>query len=400
MDKTTAVIMGRNYTSLLGMARAAGTAGCEVYLVKTAKQLPGVFSPRRLSSETKSRYVKKTFYSQEPKREQMADLLIREFAGKEGTVVLIPVDDYSASTVDLYRDRLAPHFLFPHVTSGTIVDLMDKSTQKRMAKRAGMPAAEGWIAEVKDGSFTLPEGVTYPCFTKPQISFLGNKVFMKRCDSEEELTALLREVAQQRDCPMLIEQFIDIEKEYGVVGFCNGTDVVIPALTDKIGVGNGRHKGVTVVGRLSPMEQHPELKEQIQALMRQTGFVGVFDIDLYENGGTLYFNELNLRMGAFGYAMMCAGINLPQMMIETLRGGTPDLSQAVLTREITCLSDKVNLEDYCDGFISWKQYQDRIQHADCRFLPDKDDPRPYRYFKLRAVQYRVKRTVKQALGKQ
>ena len=93
MEKTTAVIMGRNYTSLLGMARAAGTAGCEVYLVKTAKQLPGPLSPRRLSSETKSRYVKKTFYSQEPKRGEMVDLLIREFAGKEGTVVLIPVDD-------------------------------------------------------------------------------------------------------------------------------------------------------------------------------------------------------------------------------------------------------------------------------------------------------------------
>lgn len=399
MDKTTVVVMGRNYTSLLGMARAVGVAGCEVYLVKTSKKIPKNFSTKRFSPETKSKYVKKTFYSQEPNRREMVDLLLREFADKEEQVVLIPVDDYTASTLDLYRNELAAHFLFPHVVSGSIVDLMDKGAQKQMAKRAGLRVAEGWIAEVKDGTFHLPDGISYPCFTKPQISFLGNKVIMKRCDSEGELKALLDEVAKQRDCPILIEQFMEIQKEYGVVGFCNGTDTVIPALTEKIVIGNGKHKGVTAVGRLTPMEKYVGLREQIAQLMRQTGFVGVFDIDLYENDGVLYFNELNLRMGAFGYAVLCAGINLPEMMIETLKGGKPDLSHAVLTREITCLSDKVNLEDFYEGYISWKEYRKRIQDVDIRFLPSDDDPRPYRCFQRWACEYYLKRMIKRIIRK-
>lgn len=390
MDRTTVVVMGRNYTSLLGMARAVGVAGCEVYLVKTAKKVPGVFSPRRLSSETKSKYVKKTFYSVEPNREALVNLLLKQFS-KNGNVILLPVDDYTASTVDMYQDKLKPYFLFPHVKNGSITQLMDKGFQKKMAKKAGLCVAEGWIAEVSNGQFSLPEGITYPCFTKPQISFLGNKVFMKRCDSEADLTKLLSDVALQRNCPILIEEFIEIEKEYGIVGFSNGTDIIMPALTDKIVIGNGKHKGVTVVGQLFPMERYSRLKEQLQTLMRQTHFVGVFDIDLYENGGRIYFNELNLRMGAFGYAIMCAGINLPKMLIDTLLGNPTVEQNITLKREIKCLSDKVNLEDFSDGYIDWKEYKKRVQTADFRFLPNSDDPRPYRYFKIRLWEYYIKR---------
>lgn len=391
MNRKTVVVMGRNYTSLLGMARAAGVAGCEVYLVKTVKKIPGAFSPRKLSSETKSKYVKKTFYSVEPKREELVKLLLNQFSKKKEKVVLLPVDDYTASTIDMYRQKLEPYFLFPYVKDGSIVQLMDKNTQKSMAKQAGLRVAEGWIAEVKGGKYHLPEGVTYPCFTKPQISFLGNKAFMKCCKSEEELRALLDDIAQQRDCPILIEQFIEIEKEYGVVGFSNGTEVVMPALIDKIVIGNGKHKGVTVVGKLIPMERHSELKARLQTLVRRTQFVGVFDIDLYENRGEIYFNELNLRMGAFGYSVMCAGINLPKMLIDTLQGGIPVKLDVTITDEIKCLSDKVNLEDFSDGYIDWKEYQKRIQTADFRFLPNTDDPKPYRYFMIRAWEYYIKR---------
>ena len=38
--KQKAVVLGRNYASLLGMVRASGKAGCQVTVIRTVRRIP------------------------------------------------------------------------------------------------------------------------------------------------------------------------------------------------------------------------------------------------------------------------------------------------------------------------------------------------------------------------
>lgn len=395
-----AVVLGRNYSSLLGMIRAAGKAGCEVTVVRTVYKIPSKRSLKTLlmgaSIESKSKYVKKHMYAIEPDREGLIDILLKEFSNEKEKVILLPTDDFVASTIDLYQDKLNEKFLLPNInhTAGAVVKLMDKGVQKDLAIKSGLNVAKGWIIKIENGKYQIPSEIEYPCFTKPEISFLGNKRCMRRCNNLNELKTVIDDVAKKADCPILVEQYIEIEKEYGVLGFCDGKTAYMPALVYKMATGDGAHRGVTLLGKVLPLIQYPDIKDKLGKMIEETSFVGLFDIDLYEMNGKTYFNELNLRFGAFGYSIMCSGINLPEMFIKKLIGEEYDVNFNNMKRDIICLNDKVNLEDYTDGYISWDRYQDIISSADFRFILSNEDNDPEQAYKRMEYLCKIKRFVK------
>ena len=58
--------------------------------------------------------------------------------------------------------------------------------------------------------------------------------------------------------------------------------------------------------------------DQLKVFVKSLHFCGLFDIDFYERDGVFYFNELNLRFGASGYAVTHSGINLPDAFMKVL----------------------------------------------------------------------------------
>lgn len=395
-----AVVLGRNYSSLLGMIRAAGKAGCEVTVIRTVRKIPSKKSLKTLLKgapiESKSKYVKKYLYAIEPDGESLIDLLLKEFSNEKEKVILLPTDDFVASTIDLYQNKLNRGFLFPNINhnAGAVVKLMDKGVQKDLAIKYGLNVAKGWIIKIENGKYQIPSGIEYPCFTKPEISFMGNKRCMRRCNNLNELKTVIDDVAKKADCPILVEQYIEIEKEYGVLGFSDGETAYMPALVYKMATGNGAHRGVTLLGKVKPLMQYPDIKDKLGKMIEETRFVGLFDVDLYEMNGKLYFNELNLRFGAFGYSIMCSGINLPEMFIKKLIGEAYDINFNNMKKNIICLNDKVNLEDYADGYISWDKYRDIINSAEYRFILSNEDNNPEKAYKRMEYLCKIKRFVK------
>ena len=74
----------------------------------------------------------------------------------------------------------------------------------------------------------------------------------------------------------------EIEREYATLGFSDGDEVVIPGILELLHVGHGTHFGVAVQGAVSPInEEFVSLVEQFKTLVKQIGFVGVFDIDFF-----------------------------------------------------------------------------------------------------------------------
>ena len=388
------VVIGRNYTSRLGMIRAVGMAGYDVTVIKTN----GL--PETKDIDAFSKYVKKYLYAKEPNRDELISVLMTLKSDK-GKVVIIPVDDYAASTIDDNIDLLKADFLFPNINmeQGAINRLMDKDYQKILARQAGLNVADGWVVNIKNHTYTLPSDIVYPVFPKPQISFKGNKRCMRKCDNETELRQVMDEVASQRDCPILIEQYIKIEKEYGVLGFCGQDRIETPGLVEKTLIGEGGHKGVTKVGIVTPLVKKGDLYERIQKFLKLINLTGLCDIDLYEHNGMIFFNELNLRFGAFGYSIICAGVNLPKLMVEYLFHNILSSTQNEIYPKTVCLSEKVNYDDYYNGFYGIKRYKQINEMTDKTFLKNEDDPMPYKVFMSQNFSYkrRVKRVVKQLI---
>lgn len=388
------VVIGRNYTSRLGMIRAVGMAGYDVTVIKTN----GL--PETKDIDAFSKYVKKYLYAKEPNRDELISVLMTLKSDK-GKVVIIPVDDYAASTIDDNIDLLKDSFLFPNINmeQGAINRLMDKDYQKRLARQAGLNVADGWVVNIKNHTYTLPSDIVYPVFPKPQISFKGNKRCMRKCDNETELRQVLDEVASQRDCPILIEQYIKIEKEYGVLGFCGQDRIETPGLVEKTLIGEGGHKGVTKVGIVTPLVKKGDLYERIQKFLKLINLTGLCDIDLYEHNGMIFFNELNLRFGAFGYSIICAGVNLPKLMVEYLFHNILSSTQNEIYPKTVCLSEKVNYDDYYNGFYGIKRYKQINEMTDKTFLKNEDDPMPYKVFMSQNFSYkrRVKIVIKKLI---
>ena len=386
------VVIGRNYTSRLGMIRAVGMAGYGVIVIKTNG------APGSKDIDAYSKYVKDYLYAREPNREELIKVILSLKSDKEKTI-LIPVDDYAASTIDEHIDLLKKDFLFPNIgmEQGAINRLMDKNIQKDLARKAGLNVANGWGVDIKNHTYSLPDDIEYPVFPKPQISFKGNKRCMKKCKDETELRRVLDDVARQRDCPMLLEQYIEIDKEYALLGFSDGVNVEIPGMLQMLESGKGGHRGVTLFGKIFPVD-NTNFLNQLKQFIQSQRFVGLFDIDAYENQGVIYFNELNLRFGASGYAVTSSGVNLPQCLINNLLEAKSCICGKVQS-ETSFVNEKVAYDDWYDGFISTKGYESFISKADFTFVKSDIDLKPYEIFMSQSfsTKKRFKRFVKRLM---
>lgn len=373
-NKPLALVIGRNYTTRLTLIRAAGMEGCDVVVIQTDKKKSHVQKIDR-----RSKYVVACHFCPEPDKQLLLDTIM-QYANDKTQPILIPADDYAAAVIDENLDHLRTHFIMPHVNNqqGKVLNIMDKYYQKTLAKAVGIPVAEGWICHFRDGKYEIPNDIKYPCYAKPLESYDGAlKNLQKRCDSRDELEDLLEKAANNYQLPYLIEEYIHITKEYGVQGVSFGNYSIMPGVVFK----DSSRQGLTATGYIHPIADVPELQVHLQELMKRTCFTGIFDIDLFESNGRFYFNELNTRLGANGFALTYGVANVPGLFIKYMLGekiisytGPTDFTPKDFA------SEKVVRDMYYDGTISFKEYKKILKDADILSLKYDDDDGPYKQF--------------------
>ncbi len=391
--KQKVIVLGRNYTSRLGMIRAAGMAGYKVIVIKTEHGS----GYKKEKIDQSSKYVCDYYCAPEPNEDELVAILNDKCKSETGKNIIIPTDDYTASVIDRRQRELENNYLFPNINHepGAVVYYMNKELQKELARKAGLRVAEGWNARFDGKKFELPEGVVFPCFVKPRISFEGSKFYMKKCASKEELLIHFDAIAKDlikknKKTDLLIEQFIQIEKEYVISGVTNGKDVFIPIFIEKGLI----HLGVTGTGTLINSLCFEDTVKKLQEMVKEFGFIGLIDIEMYESKGALYFNELNMRFGAAGYAVTAVGINLPNMLIQQLKGEDPEYivnNQSFEGKQFA--SEKVCYQEYRDHLMDWKTFCKTIQDADYTFIGCDDDRAPGKVFWRSMRIFKIKRTI-------
>ena len=173
----------------------------------------------------------------------------------------------------------------------------------------------------------------------------------------------------------MIEDFKDIETEYALLGFSNGNDIIIPGII-KFLTNTSSHFGIAMTGMAMPINGFEEIIDKFKAFVREIGFCGVFDIDFYSSEGQLYFGELNLRFGGSGYAITKMGVNLPAMLVKHFRGEDYSKMKATIDRTSNYVNERMCEDDWYRGYLTNREYHQRINTADICFISDNNDPRP------------------------
>lgn len=385
-NKPRVLVAGRNYSSNLSMARSLGEAGYEVEVLRIFQTKPKLKDPMKmLKPDAYSKYVKAYHrFVSHRKSERIVEKL-KQISDMEYKMLLIPADDLVANIADEYLDELKHYYLMPNIDccAGEINRLMSKEVQKRLAEAAGLPVINSCVIRTVRGKFEIPASVKYPCFIKPNISKNSSKSHMRVCANEEELKDTLTEFSKRRDIEMLVEDYVEISKEYSLLGLSTKNKVVAPGFFVAEKGGHVERRGVALTGKMLPCAEYQELINKLIDFVVTLNYEGLFDIDLLETtDGQMYFIEVNMRYGASGYALTKCGVNLPGMFADYMfyNAPVPDCKE-IQEADKVFISEKIMLDEYIGGFLTAKDAKQEMEAVDIHFIKNEEDMRPYRHFR-------------------
>lgn len=381
LDKRV-VVVGCNYVSNLCMARSLASAGYEVEILRVFQKKPtwkNILGS--MKSESRSKYVTKYSICVTDGKDENIIVCLKRLGNTNSKALLFPNDDMTASVIDIHLNELSSMYLLPNINreQGKINELMSKMNQKQLAKKANIPVVNCNILSVREGEDKLPDAISYPCFIKANVSKTRAKRIMRMCNSEEELRAVFKELSGTPDLEILIEDYIEIKREYSMLGVSTQSCVYSPGLFVVEEGGHEDWKGVAMVGQMLPRHEMEPLLDHIDTFIASLKLEGLFDVDLIEDqNGKVYFAEINMRYGASGYAIGGSGVNLPGMFADYMFTGKEiDSSQKVDVGK-WFVNEKILLDEYTKGYLSFKDVKKRMKQANIYFIKDDVDRYPYR----------------------
>lgn len=400
--KQRVIVIGHGYTSRLSIIRSVAEIGCDVTVISLTwckKNTTELIKEKQI--DCYSKYVSRVLYSYRKGEQDLINLLLSECKETDHYPIIIPDTDFSAATIDKYKKELSPYFLFPHIKDeyGTVLQWMDKVKQKELARTVGLNVADSsTVIEITNSNYSIPENIKYPCFTKPLATIAGGKGGMRKCDNQSDLIGALNFLSSEVNTRVLVEEYKLIEKEYAVLGFSDGNEVIIPGAIQQLIVSK-KNKGIAMIGKVMPVDVFGDLIEKFKAFVLATGFIGIFDIDFFFSDDKFYFCEMNLRFGGSGYAITKMGVNLPAMLVRSLRGESiVDMTQS-FKGTATYVNERMCMDDWMNGFITTSEFHNAIERADIRFIRDVNDSEPEYQFRKVISKNRFKRFIKLCLRK-
>lgn len=389
------VVIGSGTTSRLGIIRALADVNCDITVIVTSfKDKRGRLN-RTKPYDCYSRYINRILYIFAGEKEGLIRLLLDECVDLNQKVILLPDTDFSACIIDEYQNCLSDYFLFPniHNTPGAIRTWMDKSIQKSLAEELGLHYAKSCEITINNRQYSIPNSIHYPCFTKPKVSFEGGKNYFRKCDDKEQLNDLLSLAGQKGDISIIVEEYVNIETEYALLGFSDGEKVIIPGIIKFI-CNSKSHFGIAMKGEVLPPDSFESLIEIFKHYIIKVGFIGVFDIDFFWGDEKWWFGELNLRFGGSGYAITKMGVNLPVMLIKFFMGDRWDNGNIKVENAAVFVNERICIDDWYRGFINTKELKKMLNSADISFINDEVDPKPQKAFIRSFMIMWIKRVVK------
>lgn len=384
------IVLGRNCSSALGVIRSFGKVGYEVDLIYNAFRRDGFIV-------STSKYINQYQEILAWNDEAIINAILSHCDNKEKPI-LFSTDDHTAELIARNAALLKKNFIFPEFLNGDtekqMAYYMRKDVQVKLAEKCGLPIAKSWVISLSDEQPRIPDGIPYPCFSKPLLSADGGKGEIGVCSSRDALEKKIAALKAKGRRELMVQELLAIDGEYVMEGVCRDQEVVLPAIIQKTCVAQ-KNKGVTLSGYLAKFSVLPEnVRQGILRFLKEMHYVGMFDLELIVANGKIYFGEINFRSGGPSYIYTLCGVNLPALAVKAMTGETISGShQPVLGK--TFVNDKVLWEDFGAGYMGYGEFRKKYYHSDFSLVRDEDDPEPSKLY----ASHMRKQTIKQILRK-
>ncbi len=394
------VVLGKNYLTTLGVIRSLGAYGFRMDLLF-------VGGNAQAEIVASSKYIDHVMLVQGRDDSLIINKLIDEYSCRETKTILITTDDYTTKLIDVNRDNLSKIFLLPFIKKEketNISLLMNKFTQMEIAKKCGMNVAESWTISL-NSQIEIPDEIPYPCFYKPLESVLGSKLEIGICQTKQELMNRLEKMKSlNSERTVLVQEYLNITQEYSIGGVCLDETIVIPCVVKKEKI--AKHSiGITLMGQMKSLDIVSEMCKKIQVFLRTIGYQGMFDIEIIECNGKMYFGELNFRSSSFVGAITFGGCNLPAIWVEYLTTGRI-MNDYEFSYDTLFLNDRVCWDDYIFAHINKREMKKMYKQVDYTLIHSEQDSKPEEMFihrmsidKKRRFEIVIKKFIKKAYKK-
>lgn len=318
-----------------------------------------------------SKYIGK--YHSTNSVEEAYELLVSEYGNEKIKPFVIPVWDSIESILDVHYEEIKDKFyFFDGGRNGIITKYMNKETINEAAASVGMRIPKAEV--LKTGE--LPKHVPYPIITKAIMSMKGgwkSDVFI--CRNESELRDSYSHIQSET---LLVEEFIEKKNELCIDGISinGGEYIYMPYKANYIRFTNKAYGNYMT---MSPFDDK-KLSDQIQKLIKKTGFSGIFSIEfLITQDDELVFLEVNFRHSTWAYASKIGGANLVTIWAKSTIHGCLCLDGVSTTK--TPFKAMAELPDFSNhvikGSTSLKQWIKDFRDCECTFFYNKEDKKPF-----------------------
>lgn len=352
------IVIGGDHHNTLGVLRGLGERGTQSDLI--------LVTPSKMTFVDASKYVVQKWRIDSDN--DIVDLLISKYKNEKEKPVLICCSDSSAGIIDENKDILAPYFILPGAeTQGQISHLMSKKVMSDLAVEVGME-----IPVTVYGKDLAEEKASLPCIVKPLISRKGSKSDIKICRTWNELYNTVKNVGSSN---VQIQQFIDKDFEYQLIGCSTSKEILIPGVSKILRPCKGSN---TSFLHYTPLEESFCDIEKCKEFIRRTGYHGLFSIEfLRDKNGKDYFMEINFRNDGNAICVTASGISLPYIWYLDCLGRDYSIESSKKISSVYVMPDMAELKLLVTGQISLSQYICDIRKTD-RFMEyDSKDKKPF-----------------------
>ena len=359
-----AIVLGSRSVNATGLIRSLGEAG-----------IPVTFASVFGNIESKYNSFHLTLSRDEMKMKREIIEYCSRFSEKP---IIFPTDDEIALFLDNNYDELKDYCIFSNAT-GKLNILVDKSVQGELARSCGLNVP--FSKEINLDNIELPE--RFPVIIKPNSGVSGSKGDIRVCYTKEEYYDTMNTFSNKNYGSVLVQYFLDEPNQYeiGIMGVAlpDGT-VVIPGVIHKLRSYPSK-RGSTSYAKIENDFSCVDVNS-IKEFVRNTDYIGIFDIEMIVSSGVAWFIEINFRNGQYGYSITKAGYNLPANLCRGMLGEHIDSVKPL--REIYYMNERDDYLHVKNGELSKKIWKKQFSTAKAYGMFCKTDIRPYirQYIKI------------------
>jgi D-aspartate ligase len=298
--------------------------------------------------------------------------------------VLFATSDLHSLWVSRHRDRLRQYFRFVIPEAETIEQIVNKRTQYRIAREAGIAVPTAYFPESIEEVRSLSANLVYPCILKPYTSYKGRKKLSKKkvllVDSQEELLSEYARLTAD-NLSFMIQEIIPGEDTalYGYLGFWDSQGLECGWLTKQKLRQNPPYFGD---GALQITVEAPEVAELSRRLLRAFDYRGFVNIEFkYDvRDGTYRLMEINPRSAASNQMAICAGIDFPWIGYQHLTADPKTVPVTPFRPQVKCVNEEWDIQAYFAyrkvGTLNLRRWLQSLIGAKITILAW-DDPLPF-----------------------